>query len=209
MPWERVLQLACVVVQCPVAVAGRSAPSPAALGTWWAPGRAQLEEKGQHSALVLQAAHGAGTARGWAHLPGTRSPWSHGGSDSGQSGHCTECCRKSLCIWLKRGSQHLACLYLMTSASGFHTAGEEQPQHNRSHLELRLALGPQLYIIQTKWVLLGLLTAAGGVDSTPPPSHTTPDLLHLRPPIFPCAASNAVLLSCDLMCGCPQRTPGK
>lgn len=119
------------------------------------------------------------------------------------------CCRKSLCIWLKRGSQHLACLYLMTSASGFHTAGEEQPQHNRSHLELRLALGPQLYIIQTKWVLLGLLTAAGGVDSTPPTSHTTPDLLHLRPPIFPCAASNAVLLSCDLMCGCPQRTPGK
>lgn len=92
VPWERVLQLACVVVQCPVAVAGRSAPSPAALGTWWAPGRAQLEEKGQHSALVLQAAHGAGTARGWAHLPGTRSPWSHGGSDSGQSGHCTECC---------------------------------------------------------------------------------------------------------------------
>lgn len=119
------------------------------------------------------------------------------------------CCRKSLCIWLKRGSQHLACLYLMTSASGFHTAGKEQPQHNRSHLELRLALGLQLYIIQTKWVLLGLLTAAGGVDSTPPPSHTTPDLLHLRPPIFPCAASNAVLLSCDLMCGCPQRTPGK
>lgn len=117
-------------------------------------------------------------------------------------------CRKSLCVWLKRGSRHLVCLYSTISASGFNTAGEQQPQHNRSHLELRLALGPHLYIILTVWVLLGLSTAAGG--SVPPLLSTLPHCSsHLRPPVFPWAASNAVLLAYDLMCGRPQRTPGK